>query len=84
VVVGRLLYVEAYSGCMMRIEACPFGLIRFDDGRGVAQKCTLSVERLDEGREAACLSNCIHSGSLAEVAEKMGESRVWLSDKISV
>ena len=77
-----LIDAQACSGCMMCIEACPFGVIRFDDERGVAQKCTLCVERLADGLQpacvAACLSHCIHSGTPAEVAEKIGESRVRL------
>lgn len=77
-----LIDAEVCSGCMMCIEACPFGMIQFDEEREVAQKCTLCVERLESGAEpacaAACLSHCIYVGDPAEVAEKLGESRVWL------
>jgi formate dehydrogenase iron-sulfur subunit len=48
-----LVDAEACSGCMMCIEACPFGVIQFDEERGVAQKCTLCVERLEAGRQPA-------------------------------
>jgi formate dehydrogenase iron-sulfur subunit len=81
-VVRRLLCVEACSGRVMRIDVCTFGVIQFDDDRGVAQKCSLCVEWLADGSEpacaAACLSHCIQSGTPAEVAEKIGESRVRL------
>jgi Fe-S-cluster-containing dehydrogenase component len=77
-----LINAEACSGCMMCIEACPFGVIQFDEERGVAQKCTLCVQRLEAGRQpacvGACLSHCIYSGAPAEIAEKIGESRVWV------
>jgi len=73
---------------MMCIEACPFGVIQFDQERGVAQKCTLCVERLEAGRQpacvGACLSHCIYAGAPTEIAEKIGESRVWVwyKDKV--
>lgn len=83
-----LIDAEACSGCMMCIEACPFGVIQFDDDKGVAQKCTLCVERLEAGLQpacvAACLSHCIYVGAPAEIAQKIGDSRVWLwyKDKV--
>lgn len=39
------------------MEACPFGMIQFDQEKGVAQKRTLSVERLEEGRQPALASS---------------------------
>ena len=83
-----LIDEDACTGCMICIEACPFGVVQFDEEKGVAQKCTLCVERLDAGREpacvAACLSHCIYVGAPAEVAQKIGDSRVWLwyKDKV--
>ena len=75
-----LIDAEACSGCMMCIEACPFGVIQFDEDKGIAQKCTLCVERLERGQQpacvVACLSHCIYAGAPAEVAEKIGEGRV--------
>ena len=83
--VRRLLCVETCSECAMRIDVWPFGVIQFDDDRSVAKKYTLCVERMADGRERACvaarLSHCIHSGTPAEVAEKIGESQVWLRYK---
>jgi Fe-S-cluster-containing dehydrogenase component len=81
VAVRRLLCVEACSGCVMRIDTCPTVVIQSDDHRCIAQKSTLCVDRLADGRQhacvAACLNHCIHSGTPAEVAEKIGKGRVW-------
>jgi anaerobic dimethyl sulfoxide reductase subunit B len=69
------------NGCRMCLEACPFGVIQFDEDKGVAQKCDLCVERLDRGKPpacaAACVSHCIYAGEVADVAKKIGESRLW-------
>jgi anaerobic dimethyl sulfoxide reductase subunit B (iron-sulfur subunit) len=70
------------NGCRMCMEACPFGVIQFDEDKGVAQKCDLCVERLDQGRPpacaAACVSHCIYAGPVAEVARKVGQNRLLL------
>lgn len=50
---------EACIGCKACLEACPFGAMQFDEGRGVAVKCDLCFERLAGGaRETACSSIC--------------------------
>jgi Fe-S-cluster-containing dehydrogenase component len=70
------------NGCRLCMEACPFGVIQFDEDRGIAQKCDLCVERLDQGKTpacaAACVSHCIYAGEVAQVARKIGESRLLL------
>lgn len=73
------------NGCRMCMEACPFGVIQFDEEKGVAQKCDLCVDRLERGRQpacvAACISHCIYAGEVAEVVRKMGTSRLLLWHK---
>lgn len=74
------------NGCRMCMEACPFGVIQFDDEKGVAQKCDLCVARLERGKPpacvSACISHCIYAGEVGEVAKKIGESRLllWYKD----
>ncbi|MFC1989765.1 4Fe-4S dicluster domain-containing protein [Chloroflexota bacterium] len=71
------------TGCKDCIEACPLGVMQFDEERGVAQKCDLCVGRLDKGLQpacvAACPSHCIYFGDIKEVTERIGKQRliVW-------
>jgi len=45
-------------GCMMCVQACPFGVITMSaNGRSVV-KCDQCIERLAEGKEPACVSAC--------------------------
>lgn len=70
-------------GCKDCIEACPLGVMQFDEERGVAQKCDLCVNRLDAGGQpacvAACPSHCIYYGDVGEVIKRIGEQKlaVW-------
>jgi len=36
-----LIDASTCTGCRICMEACPFGVIRFDEGRGIARKCDL-------------------------------------------
>ena len=78
-----LIDEELCNGCKDCIEACPLGVMQFDEERGVAQKCDLCVGRLDAGLApacvAACPSHCICFGDITEVTEKIGKQRllVW-------
>jgi carbon-monoxide dehydrogenase iron sulfur subunit len=45
-------------GCRMCVQACPFGVIAMNpEGKGVL-KCDLCVERLNQGKEPACVVSC--------------------------
>jgi Fe-S-cluster-containing dehydrogenase component len=70
-------------GCKDCVEACPLGVMQFNEERGVAQKCNLCVDRLDSGAQpacvAACPSHCIYYGDIGEVTKRIGEQKlaVW-------
>jgi len=74
---------ELCIGCKDCIEACPLGVMQFDQEKGIAQKCDLCVARLDRGEPpacvAACPSHCIHFGDTKEITEKLGAKKllVW-------
>ena len=78
-----LIEEELCIGCKDCIEACPLGVMEFDEEKGVAQKCDLCVERIDGGLEpacvAACPSHCIYFGDISDITEQLGEQKllVW-------
>jgi tetrathionate reductase subunit B len=55
-------------GCRYCIEACPYDARYLDPERGVVDKCTFCVHRLDAGQPPACVETCIggsrHYGDL--------------------
>ena len=46
------------DGCSSCINACPYGVIFYNDDRSICQKCTLCIHRLEEGKEPACVDAC--------------------------
>jgi len=53
------------SGCRLCIDACPYDAVAFDSAKGVARKCNLCHERIEQGLYPACadnvcLAHCIH------------------------
>ncbi len=78
---GAVLIDKALCiGCKKCIEACPLGVMQFDEEKEIAQKCDLCAERLDRGQTPACAAicagHCIYFGTVDEVAEKLGRSRL--------
>ncbi|MBI5649323.1 MAG: 4Fe-4S binding protein [Chloroflexi bacterium] len=77
-----LIDAKICNGCRMCMEACPFGVIQFDAANGLAHKCDLCVDRLDKGKQpacvAACMSHCIYAGDIADVMKQVGASRLLL------
>ncbi|MBI3462485.1 MAG: 4Fe-4S dicluster domain-containing protein [Planctomycetes bacterium] len=67
------------NGCRDCVAACPFGVIRMSERKGVAQKCTLCYDRLKHGLAPACAKACptesIQFGPIAEL-KKRAEGRV--------
>jgi len=64
-----LLDSDKCTGCQSCIDECPYGAIVFDDENGIARKCNLCHQRVDNGLIPACadnicLAHCIHFGDL--------------------
>jgi Fe-S-cluster-containing dehydrogenase component len=45
-------------GCRYCIVACPYNARFFRDDKGVAEKCTFCVQRVDRGETPACVETC--------------------------
>jgi Fe-S-cluster-containing dehydrogenase component len=62
------------TGCRLCIEACPLGVMQFDENRGLASKCDLCVDRIDGKLKPACVnacpSHCIYFGDINKVIDK--------------
>ena len=75
-----LIDEELCTGCKECIEACPLGVMQFDEEKEVAQKCNLCVARLDKGLQpacvAACPSHCIYFGDIQEITERLGKQKL--------
>jgi carbon-monoxide dehydrogenase iron sulfur subunit len=70
-----LLDEEKCIGCDWCVLACPFGVIRLDEGRHVVVKCDQCFERVQRGELPACVAAC-PTGALAfKELEKVREER---------
>jgi tetrathionate reductase subunit B len=50
---------EACIGCGFCVDACPYNARYLDEGRGVVDKCTGCVQRLEVGLQPACVATCV-------------------------
>jgi len=56
-----LLNPEKCSGCGRCASACPYGVIYFNEGLNISQKCTGCAHLLDDGHDAPhCVDVCPH------------------------
>jgi tetrathionate reductase subunit B len=65
---------DACIGCGFCVDACPYDVRHIDETRGVVDKCNACIQRVEVGREPACVATCL------------GESRLFgdLNDPESV
>lgn len=75
-----LISEELCIGCKVCLDACPLGVMQFDEEKELPQKCNLCVERLDKGLPpacvAACPAHCIYFGDVREVTSKIGQLKL--------
>ena len=75
-----LVNAELCIGCKDCIDACPLGVMQFEEEKKVAQKCNLCVESIDMGLDPACVnacpSHCIYFGDIGQIIERIGKQRL--------
>jgi len=55
---------EACIGCGFCVDACPYNARYLDSERGVVDKCTACVQRLEVGMQPACVATCVGGSRL--------------------
>ncbi len=81
-----LINYDDCIGCRYCMMACPYDARYFDEDRGVVDKCTFCVHRLDAGQPPACVETCIggarHFGDIndpeSEVAKLLARHEVYV------
>lgn len=53
-----LIDPEVCTGCQSCLDACPYGVIYFNDQKRIAQKCTGCAHLIDAGRPPRCAEAC--------------------------
>ncbi len=83
---------DACIGCKLCMDACPYNARRYDEGKGIVEKCDCCIARLKDGEKPACVHNCCAGGrffgdlddpesdAAKAVAEAGEENCHWLAD----
>jgi Fe-S-cluster-containing dehydrogenase component len=76
-----ILDYDKCTGCQACIEACPYDVIDFDEQEGIAQKCNLCHERVDNGllpacADNVCLGHCVYFGDPDEIEKQISENKM--------
>ena len=50
---------EACIGCGYCVDACPYNARYIDENRGVVDKCTGCIQRVEQGEQPACVATCV-------------------------
>ncbi len=76
---------EACIGCGYCVEACPYGVRYIDQKRGVVDKCTACVQRLEVGLQPACVATCVGKARLfGDLNDPNSEASIALQNATSV
>ena len=68
-----LIDPELCTGCKACVESCKFGAMQFDEKKGVAEKCTLCLHRLQQGVKPSCVISCPAGALLFGDVNRMSE-----------
>ena len=50
---------ELCTGCKLCVYGCPYGAMFYDEVKGIAGKCDVCRDRIQNGLEPACVQHCI-------------------------
>jgi len=68
---------EKCDGCRTCLDACPYGVIAFNDETSKAEKCNLCRHRIEEGLEPFCVICCegqaIHFGDINDPGSRVSK-----------
>ncbi len=76
---------EKCIGCQYCQQACPFDVPRYQGPDGKIDKCTMCIDRLENGKKPACVSTCqpeaLQFGPRDEMIRKGKERVEWLKKR---